>query len=310
MSDEQQTGDQAGGPSSPSSPFDAIRQIDADGAEFWSARALAAALGYTKWANFAQVVTQAKIACEASGYAVADHFADVGNMVTIGSGARRKIADVRLSRYACYLAIQNADPDKPLVALGQTYFAVQTREQELTTATLAGMTEDQQRLFWRDELQRRNRRLAATAQGAGVIKPKDFALFQDHGYRGLYNGETARDIAVRKGLSGRQHILDHMGAEELGANIFRATQADAKIKREGITTPAEANDAHYAVGRAVRKAIEEIGGTPPEQLPTPERSIRDIERAEALRLERQAQERRQPRLFDPDDPDAPEGTGD
>jgi DNA-damage-inducible protein D len=280
------------------SPFDAIRHEDENG-EYWSARELAEALGYAKWSNFTQVITQAQIACEASGYAVSDHFADVGKLITAGKGARRRIADVHLSRYACYLVIQNADPEKPVVALGQTYFAVQTREQELTTEMLARMSEDQQRLFWREELIRRNRRLAATAQGAGVIKPRDFALFQDHGYMGLYNGETARDIAARKGLSGRQHILDWMNGEELGANIFRVSQTDAKIKRDGITTRDEANAAHYQVGRAVRRAIEDIGGVMPEALPTPDRSIQEIERDEQRRLQQESQAKRQPALFAP-----------
>jgi DNA-damage-inducible protein D len=284
------------------SPFDAIRHADERG-EYWSARELAQLLGYTRWQQFPGIITKAQIACEASGYAVSDHFQDVSHMIATGKGARRRVDDVHLSRYACYLVVQNADPEKPVVALGQTYFAVRTREQELTVETLAKMSEEQQRLFWREELIRRNRRLAATAQGAGVIKPKDFALFQDHGYMGLYNGETARDIAARKGLAARQPILDYMGAEELGANIFRATQTDAKIKRDDITTPAGANTAHYQVERAVRRAIEEIGGTMPEDLPTPDRSIQDIERDEQRRLQQDAQVRRQPALVEPVDED-------
>lgn len=205
-------------------------------------------------------------------------------MIATGKGAHRRVDDVRLSRYACYLVVQNADPEKPVVALGQTYFAAQTREQELTTETIARMSDEQQRLFWREELTRRNRRLAATAQGAGVIKPKDFALFQDHGYMGLYNGETARDIADRKELAKGEHILDWMESEELAANFFRATQADAKIKRDGVTTPEGANAAHYHVGRVVRETIAQLGGTMPEDLPTPDRSIQEIERDEQRRL--------------------------
>ncbi len=282
------------------SPFDAIRH-ESDGGEYWSARELAKALGYVKWSNFTQVITQAQIACEASGHTVSDHFADVGKMVTIGSGARRRIADVHLSRYACYLVVQNADPEKPVVALGQTYFAVRTREQAPTTEMLAQMTEEQQRLFWREDLIRRNHRLASTAQGAGVIKPKDFALFQDHGYMGLYNGETARGIAERKRLARGEHILDWMGSEELAANIFRVSQTDAKIRREGVTTRDEANAAHYQVGSAVRKTIADLGGTMPEDLPTPDRSIQEIEREERRRLQQRAQAGRQPPLFGPVD---------
>lgn len=280
------------------SPFDAIRQVDADGNELWSARELAKALEYAKWSNFSQVITQARIACEASGYPASDHFADIGKMVTIGSGARRRIADVSLSRYACYLIIQNADPEKPVVALGQTYFATQTRRQELTDAQmLAHMSDDQRRIYTRAQLTTHNRQLANAAAEAGVITSRDFAVFQDHGYMGLYNSERARDIAERKGLKPGGPILDHMGAEELAANLFRATQAEAKIRRENVTGKDAANATHHAVGREVRETIARLGGTMPEDLPTPPESIQQLQRRERERLEQEAQRRRQPSLF-------------
>lgn len=242
------------------------------------------------------------IACETSGYAPSDHFTRTGKMVAIGSGSSRRIEDWQLSRYACYLIIQNADPEKPIVALGQTYFAVQTRRQELADEAelLAGMSEDQRRLFARHELAYKNRVLTATAEGAGVVSDHDFAIFQDHDYAGLYNGERARDIAARKGLKPGARILDHMGSTELAANLFRATQTEDKLRREEITGKADANATHYAVGRVVRKAIEELGGTIPEKLPTPAESVQQVERRERARIEqteREAQARQQPSLF-------------
>lgn len=281
------------------SPFDAIRQEDAEGNEWWSARALAETLGYaTNYRNFQPVIRKAEIACEASGYPVTDHFAHVRKLITAGKGASRRVEDVRLSRYACYLVVQNADSEKPVVALGQTYFAVQTRRQELSDAELlAHMTEDQRRLFTRQEVIERNKLLAATATSAGVVTQRDFAIFQDHGYMGLYNGERARDIAARKGLRPGAPILDHMGASELAANLFRVTQAEDKIRRDGVDTKEAANATHHAVGRAVRKAIEELGGTMPEKLPTPAESVQQVERREQARIEREAQARRQPALF-------------
>lgn len=284
------------------SPFDAIKQEDADGSSYWSARALAETLGYaTNYRNFQPVIRKAEIACEASGYAVADHFAHVRKLITAGKGASRHVEDVRLSRYACYLIVQNADPEKPIVALGQTYFAVQTRRQELSDEQLlANMSEDQRRLFTRQQLVDRNKLLAATATTAGVITSRDFAIFQDHGYMGLYNGERARDIAARKGLRPGAPILDHMGAEELAANLFRATQAESKIRREGVIGKDAANATHHAVGREVRETIARLGGTMPEELPTPPESVQQLERKERERLEQEAQRRRQPTLFGDD----------
>lgn len=297
--------DAAAQPQGAASPFDAIRQEDADGNEWWSARALASILGYPRWQKFQPVVDRAMVACETSGYAPSDHFTLTGNMIATGKGAHRSVEDVRLSRYACYLVVQNADPEKPVVALGQTYFAVQTRRQELADETnlLAGMNEDQRRIYTRAQLSAHNRQLADAAADAGVVTPRDFAIFQDHGYMGLYNGERARDIAARKGLKSGQPILDHMGSTELAANLFRATQTEDKLRREGITGRDAANATHHAVGRAVRKTIEELGGAMPEDLPTPPESVRQVERRERVRIERDArrdaQARKQPSLFAP-----------
>ena len=265
------------------SPFEQIRHTTEDGGEYWSARALGRLLGYTEYGKFRNALQKAELACEQSGNAVADHFAQVSDMIPTGKGARRRVADVQLSRYACYLVIQNADPSKEIVALGQTYFAVQTRRAEQADE-LAGLTEDQRRIYLRYELAGHNKQLAATARTAGVISPQDFALFQDSGYKALYNGEGAADIHRRKGLRPQERILDHMGAEEMGANLFRATQAEAKIRREGVQGREAANTAHAEVGRKVRQTIAELGGTMPEDLPTPAHSIQELEQAEKRRL--------------------------
>ncbi|HJT58099.1 MAG TPA: DNA damage-inducible protein D [Ktedonobacteraceae bacterium] len=257
------------------SPFDAIQQTTPDSQEYWSARDLGKLLGYTEYRKFKNAIQKAETACEQSGQQVADHFAHVGDMVSIGSGARRKVDDIHLSRYACYLIVENADPSKPIVALGQAYFAVQTRRQELADE-LAMLPEEQKRLIYRSQMTIFNTRLAEAAQRAGVIEPFDFAIFQDHGYRGLYAGETAALIAARKGLEPGQHILDYMGSEELGANIFRATQTEAKLRREGITDKEQANRTHYQVGRKVRQTIDELGGTMPENLPRQQRVYRSL----------------------------------
>jgi DNA-damage-inducible protein D len=284
------------------SPFERIRQRDDQGNEFWSARDLATVLGYTEYGKFTNTLRKAETACENSGQRPSDHFAHTSDMVTIGSGARRRVADVHLSRYACYLVVQNADPSKEIVALGQTYFAVRTREAEIAEE-LAGMTEAQRRLYTRAQLATHNKDLAIAAQGAGVITSRDFAIFQDHGYQGLYGGETARDIAARKGVKPGT-ILDHMGSTELAANLFRATQTEEKLRREGITGKAAANRTHHDVGQAVRRFIvEDLGGTPPEQLPTPAKSIPQLQREEAERERLRLERERQPSLFDLPDPD-------
>ncbi len=265
------------------SPFERIRKTDPEGQEYWSARDLAKVLEYTDYRNFLKVIDKARMACVNSGQALTDHFVEADDMVSIGSGAKRRVEDVYLSRYACYLIIQNADPSKEIVALGQTYFAVQTRRQEVADE-LAGLTEDQKRLYLRGQLADHNRELAEAASQAGVIQAKDFAIFQDHGYMGLYGGLRAKDIHARKGLKRNQHILDYMGWEELGANIFRATQTEAKLRREGIRGKSEANRTHYDVGRKVRQTIQELGGTMPEDLPTPAQSIQQVREREQRRL--------------------------
>lgn len=266
--------------SQPRESFESIRQRDADGREFWFARDLAPLLEYPFWRNFAGVIEKAKQACQQSGHAVADHFDDVIKMVGIGSNAHRPVDDVQLSRYACYLVVQNGNPAKPVIAHGQTYFALQTRRQELTdSASFGQLDENERRLMLRNELARHNKDLAAAAQQAGVVSPLDYAIFQDHGYKGLYGGLGAKDIHARKQLKKSQKILDHMGSTELAANLFRATQAEEKLKREQTRGKDAANRTHLAVGRKVRQTIADLGGTMPEELPVPETSIKQVERA-------------------------------
>lgn len=268
----------------PSSPFERIRQVDEDHLEFWSARDLMLVLEYTNWRNFKSVLLKAQIACENSGHDPTDHFVGAIKMVAIGSDAKREVEDMHLSRYACYLAVQNADPAKEVVALGQTYFAVQTRRQELgDTSALGELTEDQRRLLLRQRIKHQNTDLASAAKTAGVITALDFAVFQNHGYRGLYNGLTAEAIHRRKRLKKSQHILDHMGTTELAANLFRSTQAEEKLRRDQVQGKDAANNVHYEAGVVVRRAIAELGGTMPEDLPTAE-SIKKLESAEKKRL--------------------------
>jgi DNA-damage-inducible protein D len=258
--------------------FERLRNTDAEGGDYWFARELAPLLEYQDWRNFVQVVERAKLACAQSGHRPQDHFGDVTRLVGIGSGAQREIRDFRLSRYACYLIVQNGDPAKPVIAQGQTYFAVQTRRQELADQdTFARLSEDDKRLAIRNELATHNKHLAAAAKDAGVETPLDYAVFQDHGYRGLYGGLGARDIHTRKGLKKSQKILDHMGSTELAANLFRATQTEDKLRREKVRGKARANQTHQAVGVKVRQTIAELGGVMPEDLPVPQASIRQVE---------------------------------
>jgi len=258
------------------SPFEAIRRVDKDGNEFWSSRDFAKALSYGDYGNMERVVDKAKQACLNSGHPIADHFRDVTEMIGIGKGGRRGFKTVHLSRYACYLVVQNADPSKETVALGQTYFAVQTRRQELAGEGGEQAVEDQRRLVLRSEMRDHNVHLADAAKDAGVIESKDYAIFQNHGYKGLYGGLGAKDIHSRKGLGKSQEILDHMGSAELAANLFRATQAEQKLRRERIVGKGHANRAHEEVGRKVRQTIRELGGTMPEELPTVQ-SIKALE---------------------------------
>ncbi len=254
------------------SPFEQIRRVNPAGNEFWSSRDFARVLGYVNYRHFLAVIEKARTACFNSGQRVEDHFVGIDEMVVIGSGAQRSIPTVMMSRYACYLVIQNADPAKEIVALGQTYFAVQTRRQELNDQEL----EEQRRLTIRSELRTHNTRLADAAKDAGVIAPKDYAIFQNHGYAGLYGGLVASDIHARKGLKKGQQILDHMGSTELAANLFRATQAEEKLRRERIIGKDKANRAHHEVGAKVRQTIKELGGTMPEDL-SPAPSIKQLE---------------------------------
>lgn len=263
--------------------FENIKNVNEYGEDFWYARDLQKVLQYSKWENFIKVIDKAKEACENSGNSVEDHFLDVGKMVQLGSGAERAIRDVMLSRYASYLIVQNADPKKEVVALGQTYFAVQTRKQELQEE-FETLTEDKKRLAIRNELKEHNKSLAEAAQNAGIESGMDYAIFQNHGYKGLYGGLGAKEIHSRKGLKKSQQILDYMGSTELAANLFRATQTDEKLRRENVQGKENANRAHYEVGKKVRQTIEELGGTMPEDLPTPEKSIKQIEKIEQKKL--------------------------
>ncbi len=265
------------------SPFEAIRKENEESIEYWSAREMAKILDYALWQKFRNVIKKAETACENSGQDIADHFIHLDKMIEVGKGAKRKIEDVHLSRYACYLIVQNADPTKEIVALGQTYFAVQTRRQEQADE-LAGLSEDQRRLYLRGQLTDHNKKLAVTASQVGVVKAVDFAIFQDHGYMGLYGGLKAKDIYARKELKKSQQILDHMGSTELAANLFRATQTEDKIRREKIQGKEEANNTHYQVGKKVRQTIEELGGTMPEDLPTPTQSIKQLRSHEQKQL--------------------------
>ena len=265
--------------------FDGIRHVDDAGNEYWLARQLAPLLDYPQWRNFLPVLDKARESCRNSGAPETDHFADIRKMVSIGSGAQRPVDDVRLSRYACYLIVQNGDPAKPVIANGQTYFALQTRRQELADdARFAQLSEDEKRLAIRHELAAHNKQLAAAAKEAGVETALDYAIFQDHGYKGLYGGLGNKAIHARKGLKKSQKILDHMGSTELAANLFRATQTDEKLRCDKVRGKQEANQVHHEVGRKVRQTIRELGGPMPENLPAPGTSIQQLESATKKRI--------------------------
>lgn len=262
--------------------FESIKHINEYGEEYWLARELQSVLEYAQWRRFSDAIERAKLACKNSGFAIEDHFADIGKMVDIGSGAEREIDDVLLSRYACYLIVMNGDPRKEVIAVGQTYFAVKTRQQELID-NYEQLSEDQKRLAIRNEMITHNKSLAEAAQMAGIEDSRDYAIFQNKGYQGLYGGLGAKEIHARKGLKKSQRILDHMGSTELAANLFRATQTDEKLRRENIQGKQAAYDTHYEVGKKVRQTIKELGGTMPEDLPTPQKSIAQIEREQEKR---------------------------
>lgn len=255
--------------------FEDIKHIDENGIEFWYARELMHILQYSNWQNFEKIIKKAKISCKNSNINVLDHFIDVNKMVQIGSGAERKQQDYELTRYACYLIAQNGDSRKKVIALAQTYFVVQTRKQEISEKEYSTLTEDEKRFYQRNLTRKGNYSLNQTAKKAGV---KNFDKFHNAGYKGLYNGETADDIAKRKGLRYREDILDNMGSEELAANLFRITQTESRLKRDKVDTENKANKTHYEVGAKIRKTIKELGGTMPEDLPTPSKSLKQLEK--------------------------------
>lgn len=265
--------------------FEQIKEVDENGNEFWGARKLSKILEYSEFRHFLPVIERAKEACNNSDQPIQDHFEDYLEMVPIGSGAERKMESVKLSRFACYLIVQNADPSKEVVAQGQTYFAIQTRLQEIQQMDDYNRlsTEEEKRLFLRNELKKHNLQLAEAAKDAGVIQPVDYAIFQNHGYMGLYGGLGAKEIHTRKGLKKSQQILDHMGSTELAANLFRATQTEDKLKRDKIKGKTNANKTHFEVGKKVRQTIKDLGGTMPENLPV-EESIKKIEKAESKKI--------------------------
>ena len=264
--------------------FEQIKEIDANSNEFWGARKLSKTLEYSEFRHFLPVVERAKEACKNSGQQVDDHFEDYLEEIEHGKGAKQHYQSIKLSRYACYLIVQNADPSKEVVALGQTYFVVQTRLQEIQQMDSYGQlkNEEERRLFLRQEMKTHNIQLADAAKSAGVIQPLDYAIFQNHGYAGLYGGLDAKGIHKNKGLKKSQSILDHMGSTELAANLFRATQTEDKLKRDQIKNKQQANKTHFEIGKTVRKTIEEIGGTMPENLPVAD-SIKQIEKGKDLK---------------------------
>lgn len=265
--------------------FESIKKYTDDGREYWYARDLQGVLDYAKWSTFTNVINKAKQSCENSGANVLDHFADVGKTIDMPKGATRIIDDLMLSRYACYLIVQNGDPRKEIIAQGQSYFAVKTREREIQEQ-FDKLTEEEKRLAIRNELKNHNRSLAEAARNAGVESHIDYAIFQNSGYQGLYGGLDAKGIHAKKNLKKSQKILDHMGSTELAANLFRATQTDEKLRREEIKGKEKANEAHYEVGKKVRQTIKELGGTMPEDLETPKKSVKSIEQEQQKKFKK------------------------
>ena len=266
-----------------SKSFEDIKHIDENGVEFWYARELMPVLQYSNWQNFEKIIDKAKNSCENSGISVFEHFIDVNKLSKRANNAEVEIKDYELTRYACYLIAQNGDSRKKVIALAQTYFAVQTRKQEISEKEYSMLTEDEKRLYQRNLTRKGNYSLNQTAKNAGV---KNFDRFHNAGYKGLYNGETADDIAKRKGLRYREDILDNMGSDELIANLFRISQTEQKLKKENIQTERDANKTHYEVGSKIRKTIKELGGTMPEDLPTPKKSLKQLEKENKKILKR------------------------
>ena len=261
--------------------FENIKHYDENGNEYWCAREFMKALEYRQWRRFEETINRAISSCELSNLNVTDHFAKVGKMIILAKGARREISDYRLSRYACYLIAQNGDSRKLVIALAQTYFAIQTRKMEIIGLEYSNLSEDDKRLYQRELTKKGNLLLNQTAKNAGV---KNFDKFHNFGYKGLYNGETANDIAKRKKLRYREEILDNMGSDELIANLFRISQTEQKLKKENIRKEDLANKTHYIVGKKIRQTIEELGGTMPEKMPTPRKSIKDIEHKQKIKI--------------------------
>ena len=255
--------------------FESIKHIDENNMEFWYAREIMTILEYSKWQNFEKIIEKAKISCENSGISAFEHFTDVSKTIKMPKGAEKEVKDYKLTRYACYIIAQNGDPRKEVIALAQTYFAVQTRKQEITEKEYSMLTEDEKRFYQRDLTRKGNYSLNQAAKNAGV---KNFDKFHNSGYKGLYNGETANDIAKRKGLRYREDILDNMGTDELIANLFRISQTEQKLRKDNIQGEQEANKTHYNIGKIVRNAIKQAGGTMPEELPTPEKSLKQLEK--------------------------------
>lgn len=264
-----------------SKSFEDIKHIDENGVEFWYARELMKILEYNKWENFEKVINKAKDACKNSGISVFEHFPDVRKLSKRANNAEIEIKDYKLTRYACYLIAQNGDSRKKVIALAQTYFAVQTRKQEITEKEYSMLTEDEKRFYQRNLTRKGNYSLNQTAKKAGV---KNFDKFHNAGYKGLYNGEIADDIAKRKGLRYREDILDNMGSDELIANLFRISQTEQRLKRDNVDTEKKACDTHNKIGKIVRKAIKEAGGTMPEDLPTPKKSLKQLEKEKIKQL--------------------------
>ena len=261
--------------------FEDIKHIDDNGKEYWLARELQNILGYHQWRSLNDLIERAKVACQESKYNIDDHFAVQHKMIKLAKGATRNVVDYKLSRYACYLIVMNGNPKKEIIAIGQTYFAIQTRKQELSEKEYHELTEDEKRFYQRNLTRKGNYSLNIAARNAGV---KNFDRFHNSGYKGLYNGETANDIAKRKKLRYREDILDNMGSDELIANLFRISQTEQKLKNENIKLESKANETHYKVGKEIRNTIKKLGGTMPENLPTPNKSLKELEKENKSRL--------------------------
>ena len=255
--------------------FEDIKHIDENGNEFWYARELMPLLEYSKWENFNSVIQKSVLSYNNSNNDDSYWLPEVRKPIITGKGKEEYIKDYKLSRYICYLIVQNANPRKKMVALGQTYFAIQTRRQELSEKEYNTLTEDEKRLYQRNLTRKGNYSLNIAAKNAGV---KNFDRFHNSGYKGLYNGETANDIAKRKGLRYREDILDNMGSDELIANLFRISQTEQKLKKDNVSLEKTANETHFNIGKNIREVIIKNGGTLPEDLPTPDKSLKEIER--------------------------------